>query len=204
MPHNYSAYACIHIWKTQIGGTLVDHSWDRLKSECQLTGLEGTAAATDALLLLFPMRFTKHGLWRHTEWTAEAALRVRLLHFLRAMVYRYLIPDTIHCSTLRRSSNRTEVQEQVQLLHRIWKYRVAYFRGETTHILMAMGHCVSLYWRTLSPMLLQCTAFSKPICQATGCLLSWWTGLIGRLWTQECNEQSGSQEKVKLRSALSC
>lgn len=90
----------IHVSK-YIGITLLGRKdRERLKWVCQLTGLRGIAATTDALLLLFQIRFTKHGLWLHTVWTAESALSASLFACLGSMVYHYVIPQISHNFTL--------------------------------------------------------------------------------------------------------
>lgn len=47
------------------------------KSRVSVPGLRGMAATTDALLL-FQIRFTQHGLWLYTVWTAQADLSTAL------------------------------------------------------------------------------------------------------------------------------
>lgn len=83
-----------------------------------MTGLKGIAAATDALLLLFQIRFTKHGLWHHTVPTARTALSATLVHFfvqwftvmyepIVFIVLSYDIPET--ASRVMRSTRTSTV-----------------------------------------------------------------------------------------------
>lgn len=59
MPNNYSARTLL---QKKIYWNFFTQT-ERDLGVCQLTGLRGIAATTDALLLLFQIRFTKHGLF---------------------------------------------------------------------------------------------------------------------------------------------
>lgn len=113
----------MHPPKNESYSDILGRNKERLKWTCQLTRLKGIAATTDALLLLFQIRFTKHGLWHHTVWTADCfkcyfisllcAVVTALFYPKLFIVLSYDIPETV--SKVNKRTRTSAVQSQLKV-----------------------------------------------------------------------------------------